>query len=195
MPRLGRMKGNAFREFLLWIEREQGSGPLRAAYERLSPEHQALLDPERPGLGVLASSWYPVEIVHQLLDQLTDGLSEAETHALARRAATVTIGAMMRGVQKMAFSLLVAPRRYPKIINRLWRMNYDSGSVRVVEHGDRCHEGIISGWRGHHPLVCLINQLAKEPMYRAMGCKDVRVEQTACISKGDADCRSKVTWR
>lgn len=192
---LGRIKGNAFREFLVWFEERSGKEALDRAWRELPPEHRALLDPNRPALGVLPSSWYAVAAVHSLLDELTAGFTDAERDRFAEQAAAATIGRMMRGLQKTAFSLLVSPRRYPKIINTLWRMSYDTGSVRVVEHSPTCHEGIVSGWAGHHPLICKINHLSKQHMYATMGCKDVRVELTSCLVRGDADCRSFVRWR
>jgi len=190
----GRIKGNAFREFLVWFETRSGSQALERAWRELPPELGADLDSARPALGVLPSSWYPMGTVHGLLDSLTGGFTEAERQRFAEEAAAATISSMMRGLQKAAFSLLVSPRRYPKIINTLWRMNYDTGSVRVVEHSTTCHEGVISGWTGHHPLICRINHLSKLHMYPVMGCKDVRVEITTCLTRGDADCRSFVRW-
>lgn len=189
-----RIKGNAFREFLVWFERLAGSSELERAWRELPPALRAELEPARPALGVLPSSWYSIGAVHGLLDALTRDLSDAERQRFAEEAAAATIDRMMRGLQKAAFSLLVSPRRYPKIINTLWHMNYDSGSVRVVEHSPTCHEGIVSGWTGHHPLLCRINHLSKLHMYPAMGCKDVRVEITTCLTRGDADCRSFVRW-
>lgn len=190
----GRIKGNAFREFLVWFEDRSGREALVHAWRSLPPELGDALDPDRPALGVLPSGWYPIGAVHSLLDTLTEGFGPAELQRFAEEAARATIGRMMRGLQRAAFSLLISPRRYPKVINTLWRMNYDTGSVRVVERSATCHEGIVSGWHGHHPLICKINHLAKLHMYPVMGCRDVTVELTTCVSRGDADCRSIVRW-
>lgn len=190
----GTIKGTAFREFLVWVEAGRGSGVLRAALGDLPGELARELDPDRPALGVLVSSRYDVALVHALLDRLAAGLGERELDALVVGASRATIQGMMHGLQKAAFALLVSPARYPKIINVLWKLNYDSGRVDVVVHGARCHEGVVRGWRGHHELVCRINHQAKLTMYEVMGCRNVRVQQTACISRGDPDCRSTVTW-
>ncbi|MBI3205727.1 MAG: hypothetical protein HYZ29_29590 [Myxococcales bacterium] len=192
---LGKIKGNAFREFLVWFEARSGQPALTRAFGHLPAELSDELDPSRPALGVLASNWYSIEIVHSLLDTLTADLSPTDLERFTHEAAEATIARMMRGVQKAAFSLLISPRRYPKVINLLWGMNYDSGRVQVVEQTPTCHEGIVSDWRGHHPLICQINHLAKVHMYEAMGCLDVTVHLTRCVSKGDGDCRSLVRWR
>ncbi|MCC6216795.1 MAG: hypothetical protein IT376_18195 [Polyangiaceae bacterium] len=190
----GTIKGTAFREFVVWVEAQRGAGALRAALEGLPPALAGELDPERPALGVLASSRYDVALVHALLDALVRELPEREVEVLVGGAARATILGMMHGLQKAAFALLVSPARYPRIINVLWKLNYDSGRVEVTVHGPRCHEGVVTGWAGHHPLVCRINHQAKLTMYEVMGCRNVQVRQTACVSRGDADCRSTVTW-
>lgn len=192
---LGKIKGNAFREFLVWFEERSGHAALARAFALLPGPLASELDPSRPVLGVLPSNWYSIEIVHSLLDSLTADFSASDLERFTHEAAQVTIARMMRGLQRAAFSLLISPRRYPKVINLLWGMNYDSGRVQVVEQTATCHEGVVSDWTGHHPLICQINHLAKVHMYEAMGCRDVTVQLTRCVSKGDPDCRSVVRWR
>lgn len=190
----GARQGNAFREFLLWYEQDRGQGALLAAFDRLEPALRSELDRDRPALGVLPSVWYPAAVVHPLLDAVTEGAPPAELDRLVREGARHTIDQMMRGVQRIAFSLLVSPARYPRIINTLWRLNYDSGQVRVLVHGPRKHESIVTGWQAHHRLACRLGHASKERMYQVMGCRSVHVRQTACIADGAADCRSVVTW-
>ncbi len=49
--------------------------------------------------------------------------------------------------------------------------------------------------RARRPAGRQVNHLAKVHMYEAMGCRDVTVHLTRCVSKGDPDCRSVVRWR
>ncbi|MBK7579134.1 MAG: hypothetical protein IPI67_02920 [Myxococcales bacterium] len=190
----GRIKGNAFREFLVWYAEHSGTEALRAAFDALPERLQSEVDPRRPGLGVLPSVWYPIELVHALLDTACAGLSDEELDDFARQAARATISRMMKGLQRAVFSLLVSPRRYPKVINSLWGLSYDTGRVQVIELSSTSHEGVITEWLGHHPMICRMNHLSKLHIYAAMGCRDVSVELTRCVSRGDPDCRSVVRW-
>jgi hypothetical protein len=190
----GKIKGSALRELLIWLEHVRGKRDFQKAWNAAPTALRGELELGRPALGALASAWYPIELVHLLLDELTRGMSEEQLETFASDAARATLAASMQGVQKAAFALLVAPERYPKVINVLFRMNYDSGLARIVVHGPRCHEAIVSGWRGHHPLVCRVDHLAKVPLYESMGCKGVNVRRTACTTHGDTDCRSTVVW-
>lgn len=193
-PDLGKIKGNTFREFLVWYESAHGADALSRAHAAVPAPYRGLLDGERRALGVLASSWYDARLVHVLLEELTRGRSETEVERFIDEGSRATLRAMMRGVQKVAFDLLVSPARLPRIINMLWGMTYDSGEIRVIPSGERCHESVTSGWRGHHPLVCRINMHATIPMYEAMGCRSVRYMRTSCVSDGKPDCRSLVRW-
>jgi hypothetical protein len=192
---LGTIKGNAFREFLVWFGRARGDERLRAARDLLPEPLARQLEPDRPALGVLASSRYEAELVHALLDALTAGASDHEVDELVRDGARATIDAMMQGVQRTAFRLLVSPTRYPKVVNLLWELNYDSGRVEVVPIAPYEHQGTVIGWRAHHRLICRINHQAKLRLYETMRCRDVVVDQTHCVSLGHEVCRSTVRWR
>lgn len=195
MTALGTLKGAAFREFLVWYSGAHGGAALADAVGRMPPHLRAELDTLRPALGVIASERYDAALVHALLDAIVAPLSVQEVDRLVVDAAEATIRRMMRGVQRVAFSLLVSPDRYPRIINTLWALTYDTGRVDVEVLDGRHHLGIVSGWRGHHEILCRVNHHAKRPIYEVMGCHDVIVEQTSCVSRGDPDCRSHVRWR
>lgn len=191
---VGSLKGAALHSFLLWYADHVGTDHFEEEAAKL-PEHlRPLIDPSREALGVLASKWYPMELAHALLDRLTLRHGPRELDEMVQRAGPDVMRSQMTGLQRRAFKLLMNPDRYRKHVGSIWRQNFDSGDIEVVETGPQEHHGFCRNWRGHHPLVCRLIHTGKEAVYEAMGCKDVTVELTGCISEGDDACSSKVRW-
>jgi len=160
----------------------------------LSPEERRYFDPTHPALGILPSSWFPAEVVHHALDQLSKGLSEAELDKLAEHGGEAMVKSMMRGAHGIVFSLFISPKRYGRLVKTLWRLNYDTGTATNQELGPTCHQGVVSGWKGHHPLLCRLNVAIKLALYRSIGCKHCTIEKRYCIARGDPDCGSIIRW-
>lgn len=88
----------------------------------------------------------------------------------------------------------MTPGRYAKIVSRIWRLNYDTGYVETEVMGPTRHRGVVHDWAGHHPFLCRVNVAIKASIYRAMGCRGVRIESRSCINDGDASCGSIISW-
>jgi hypothetical protein len=193
-PALGRIKGAAFRDFLIWYT---GKRP-GASEEILSKIPQAVrssLDPSRPALGVIASVWYPVSVVHSVLDAVSKDLSPAERVRLSNEGAAAIMNAHLRGLYKTLFEWMATPSRYARFAGKLWSAYYDSGEFRIEMPDDKTAICSITGWTGHHPFACDLNRGAALTIYPAMGCKDVQVERPLCVSAGAPICRFVTTWR
>jgi hypothetical protein len=190
----GKIKGAAFREFVAWVEQDRGPEALAEVVSGLPPEVRRQFLVGRPALGLLAATWYPAEVVHAFLDQLTQGLGEAELQRMARQGAEFTMQRNLRGVYRSLFALFVSPRIYVLGMQQLWNLHYDSGRVRNVEDGPNRHRAIVSDWHGHHPFICRLNTAAVFPIYGAMKCKDIGVHRESCVSQGDPACSWVITW-
>jgi hypothetical protein len=190
----GRIKGATIREFIAWHLGTHGHGPLERAIRLLAPDEQARFDVEAACLGVLPSDWFPAEIVHAVLDHLTQDLDEAAYEALVQGAAEATVKGLMTGVQRVVFSTLLTPGVYVKVANLAFRLNYDEGRVLNEELGPKRHKGTVEGWTSHHPFLCRMNVSMKAGIYRTMSCSNVRIEQRYCRSDGDSDCGSIIAW-
>lgn len=194
----GHIKGAVLREFVLFCEQHDDNERLMRALRALNEAYPSSIDPARPGGGVLASRWYPAELVHVLVDEIIAGRSVAEQKKLAQHAAQVIMGHTLRGVYRFLFSTFATPELYARHAHKLWSLHYDNGSVEIQ---NKHREGLYSvahtrvvRWISHHRFVCMMNAAAAVPIYQALGCKDVRCERIACISEGAPDCEWLVHW-
>jgi hypothetical protein len=190
----GKIKGAAFKEFVAFVEQDQGAEALGRVVAALAPDVQRQFLVGRPALGLLAATWYPSELVHAFLDQLTHGVPDAVLERMAREGAEFTMQRNLRGVYRSLFGLFVSPRIYVLGMQQLWNLHYDTGRVRNVEEGPHAHRAVIESWRGHHPFICRLNMAAVFPIYGAMKCRDIEVRRVSCVSYGDPDCSWGITW-
>jgi hypothetical protein len=188
----GSIKGAAFREFLVFYARTVDA---KLAREAVRDAQFPSLSPAASDFGVVQSTWYPAELVHGLLDRLTDGMPEREQAALAQAAANHVMSVTLRGVYKTLFSLLATPDRYARHIPKLWRVHYDNGEPVILIRGSGDHLVSFVEWWSHHPFICRLNMAAALPIYTAMGCRDVAWRRTHCKSSGGEHCTTVVTWR
>jgi hypothetical protein len=191
---LGTVKGAALRSFILWYEANNSAEDREADLQALPEDLRLLLDPSRDVYGVIVSKWYPMGLLHALVDRMRTRRSPSDLDALARRSGPEVLQWQMSGIQKRAFRLLMNPARYLKHVQTLWRQNFDSGEIEVLDLGPQEHHGFTRNWRGHHPIVCRIIHTGKRALYENMGCNDVTVELTGCISDHAEACSSRVRW-
>jgi hypothetical protein len=192
---LGRIKGVAFGEFLVWYSRRHGSGSVDQAVAAVELAFNEGLDAARPSFGVLASRWYPAELVHDLLDRLTRGCSPSDLDVMASEAADFIMGRTLKGVYKTIFKLFATPERYLRHADKLWNMHYDTGRLMASAPEPGVHRVMFADWSSHHPFICRMNMAASQPIYTAMGCHHVSYERLRCVSDGAADCENLVRWQ
>lgn len=190
----GNIKGSGIGEFAAWYLREVDADRMRAAVRRLPRELGSLLDADHDRLGLLASRWYPAEVVHGILDGMLEGMTPTQIEDLVLRAGAATVAGFRRGVYKILFSWLMTPERYGRLVQAAWQRNYDTGHVESTILGPRRHRGLVHGWASHHRFLCKHNVAVKAEIYRAMGCDNVRIEHRYCVEDGDDACGSILVW-
>lgn len=195
---LGNVKGAVLREFVLFCEQHDDRERLTRALGALREAYPQDVAPARSGGGFLTSRWYPAELVHVLVDEVTKGRSAAAQQELAQRAAKVIMGRTLSGVYRFLFSTFATPDLYARHVNKLWGMHYDNGQVQIdnkPRDGVRsvAHQRVVR-WISHHPFVCKLNAAAAIPIYEALGGRDVRYETIACVADGDVCCEWLVHW-
>jgi hypothetical protein len=191
---MARIKGAAFREFVVWVGESRGASVLARAVAHLPNSEQARFDLDRPGLGILPATWYPAPLIHRLLDALLEE-APGQRIALARGGARATIDATLRGVYRILFAALATPERYARHSQRLWDGYYDNGRLEIHSAEPGVALSRISGWSSHHPLICEMHEHAAARLYEAMGCRDVRTRRLTCIASGAAACEFETRWK
>ena len=191
---LGNIRGAALDDFLAWYARERDAERLRSAVSSLPP---LLVQSVRWTDGVprlVPFAWYPCELVHGIIDQLTVGLSEWERQRLSREAAEYVMETTLKGVYRAIFKAIVSPTLMARFSMRLWQLYYDTGESRVTIESPTQHRSSVSSWRGHHPFLCDVNRFSTQWLYRQLGCEQVVVKQLECVDKGASQCTTLATW-
>jgi hypothetical protein len=197
-PAHARIKGATLREFAVWYERRRGKEARVALGESLPSALRDLVWPDREGLGLAGTEWYPVSLAHHLLDSAAVTIGP-EMPRLLREATEHSVSRLTRGVYATFFRMIASPALYSKHVQRTWRLVHDTGTRRMVFLEPETLESTIEDWPGHHPWLCVITTETVRAVFLAMGCKDVRVDRTACVgraaSRGAASCRALVRFR
>ena len=188
------IKGSVVHEFLRWFERQpDGAATLKRIGASLSPEDRALVDVTAPGLGLLASQWYPSTLVNVILDGVALGLTRVEQRALAREACRAVVPKLVRGMYRVMFDGIATPALYARFVPRLWTQLHTTGSRTMTVAGSTA-DSVVSNWAGHHPLLCDVVIETMGELFRLMVHRPVTVERLECVSEGGAVCRSTLRW-
>ncbi len=195
VSRASHAKGVALRGLLAWYESAYGHARLVEAIQRLPEDLARFLDADRELLGVLPSSWYPVSLVHALLDELLRDFGSTERAAMAEAAATHVMSSTLGGIYRRLIELFATPQLYARFAQKLWNAYYDTGVFQVRCIGERSTESSVSGWAGHNEFTCDLNLHAATLIHQAMGLKGVVSERKSCVAQGAPSCRFVTTWR
>ena len=192
---MAKIKGAAIREVVRWYTRAHGRAALAEAVGNMPPEILRQLDANDDALGVIASTWYDVAVVHAMLDAIVAPHPPAERHALIRTAAREAVRTSMNGVYRFVVAQIVTPSFYARNIQRLWRMLHDGGKreIEIVTEGHAVSR--TWDWPGHHPLLCETTIETMCAIFELTGCNDVVARRTQCVSHGASECVAEVRWR
>lgn len=189
------IKGGAVRELLLWYESTRGRGYVSGAVARLDPAHTRDLAPERFTMGLLPSSWYPAEVAHACLDSLAAIHGEDGMRDLLRQGNAVVVSRMARGLYRLLFKLVGSPELYAKHIQTAWGALHNTGKREVRIERPGYAVSTIEGWAGHHPWLCEVTTETMRAIFEAMGCTDLELARTKCVSQGSPRCEAFVRYR
>jgi hypothetical protein len=92
------------------------------------------------------------------------------------------------------YATLDSPERVTRLMNAVWRSAFSDGTLRVVSLGPRKVTVRLSGWTGHHRLVCGFGMEALTVLYELAGAEDPKMTRTGCLSEGQPDCSALIEW-
>jgi hypothetical protein len=189
-----RIKGSGIQPFFAWYSAQWSHARLVAAAERLPAPLRACFDLKDDHLGVLPSQWFRAAPIHALLDSLLDGHTAPERQRIAQDGARAIIESTLKGVYRWLFEMMMSPDRYGRSAQKLFSRYYEPGTMVKTPLGDRGHLSVVTNWGSHHPLLCDFLIHTAEYVYAGLGCKDVQVRRTGCVSSGSSDCRFEIVW-
>jgi serine/threonine-protein kinase len=184
----GRIKGTAIRAGLTWYGATFGPGALRSVYERASSELRAVLRLEDASFGIIASAWYSVPAIGELLE-LLEKVSGTEDEGAYRSALSAAIARdNVSGVYRSLFRLIATPPLLEANIQRVWRTYLDDGVARGVapKLGELALH--IGEWEFHHPKVCETVGYFAQHALREVGYRAAVVDRVACVTEGASEC-------
>jgi len=192
----GRIKGAPLRALLDYWSETHGKESIAMLRARL-PEalaQQLVLDPERPGFGVLVGGWYSNEAAGALLDELLLSVPPDRRGETMDHITDEVMRRTLTGVHKAVFRIVGSPELMRKKGQFFWNQQFDTGEVEIeaVGPGHQIHH--YRSWRGHHRLLCQLSFGCVRPMFHMMGVKNCRVEQRSCVDRGADECVAHIHW-
>jgi hypothetical protein len=153
-----------------------------------------LLDPARPAFGVLASTWYPAEIVHHFLDRILEGHPD-EGRELAREVNREVVPRMIHGIYKVIYGAVASPELYSRHIGRQWKRLHTTGERSFVVRAPGEGYSLVTDWPAHHPFLCWITIYTMVSLFESMGFEHVAAERIRCVGHGAEECATILRWR
>jgi hypothetical protein len=191
----GKIKGSGILPYLRWYVEHWGPERLARVAEAIPAAYAEHFDRRDAHLGVLPSVWYPAPAIHALLDRMLTDHPLAEHELLAREGARAIIEATLSGVYRWLFETMMTPDRYARNAQKLFSRYHEPGTMTKTPLVPAGHLSVVRDWAGHHGLLCDFLIHTADYVYRALGCQDLLIRRTACVSQGAAECRFEITWR
>lgn len=188
----GTIKGATIQTFLDWYQKNHDAQRLVEQMDATQAEH---LDLQRPGLGVLPSTWYPAALSHAVLDAAERVHGVEAMPALLRRGCEAMVDLMIRGIYRSLVRLMGTPGLYARNIQRVWSSMHSSGQREMVKVGQGELESFIRDWSDHHRWMCTVVHETMRSVFVTMGYRRTEVERTHCVHEGHSHCRALVRAR
>ena len=190
----GRVKGTALRPAIAWLAQMYGEAAVVRIAKLASPELSAVLRPDDPVLGIIASGWYDTQLIGELIGLIGLVAKPVDPGAFDLHIAEAVAKDNVGGVYRSLFRLVASPRLLEANAQRVWRTYIDEGTLSVQLIGKSSFLAYVRGWSRHHSEVCRMLRPLFECLLRASGYSDLHVQRTACIDRGNTQCTFEGTW-
>lgn len=191
---MSRIKGAVFREFVGWLQDDQGIPAVDALVEAMPAPDRPVFHRGARYLGLLSASWYDTGSVHAFLDALRDAHDSRAIDRIVHDGAVASLNRTLTGVHRAMLRVVGSPDLHARFAQRLWDTYYDEGEVISTRVRPTAQRIAYRGWRAHHGLLCRITSAADEVVFPQMGLRGVSVSQECCIDRGASECAHVVQW-
>ena len=190
----GRVKGAAIRAGVAWFAEAYGGAALARVADLASPELRAILRPQLPVFGLIASGWYDTQIVGELIELVERVASPGDPVAFRSSIGEAIAHENVGGIHRTLFRMVASPSLLEANAQRVWRTYVDEGSFTVHHRAEGKFDARVRGWSRHHPSVCRTMRAVLESSLAAVGYTDLVLERTQCVGLGDTQCTFGGTW-
>lgn len=183
---MAQVKGTAVVASLRYVNERFGEEATRRVLRLLPEADRRVLE-----AGILASSWYPMDLFLRYMQEAERQLSLKEPDVVRRMgAASAEYG--IRGVYKIFFKV-GSPEFIIGRAARVFGSYYDTGRIEVVETGRGRAVLDLAGFCGA-PQFCerILGWMART--VEMAGAKNLRSQHPLCVHRGDPVCRFEGTW-
>ncbi|NMB76284.1 MAG: hypothetical protein GYA21_14275 [Myxococcales bacterium] len=184
------IKGAMVREFLIWHAKKFGRESTIDLLSGIPGKDYLDLDTGREVFGFLANEWYPVVVVHSMLDRMEAIHGKAAMPGLIREGTSYMVDATLRGIYRFLFRIMANPLSYSRHIQKAWRSLHSTGEREVILVGEGHAESTTRDWAGHHRWLCRTTSETMRRIFEIMGYTRVELDIQQCVSDGDALCRT-----
>jgi hypothetical protein len=191
-----KIKGAAFLEILKWYAAAHGTERLRRAAHKMPRELKPFITrPNDPTLGILASTWYPSELVALVFHEMVQDLTPRASRQLVADAVKASVGTTLSGIYAGILRMLVSPKMLAEHYQKLWRLYHSTGEFQVIVDSPTRYEFRLQNWPGHDAFICQMNLHATKLILEMIGMREVTGQLAACVDKGSAYCSYVQSWR
>jgi hypothetical protein len=188
------VKGTAVRAGLAWFAQVYGDDGLARVVELASPELCALLRPNDPVLGLIASGWYDTQLIGELLGLVEHVAQPTDPALFGSQIAGAVAKDNVGGVYRSLFRLVASPPLLEANAQRVWRTYVDEGELSVSLRGEHAFRAHVRGWSRHHPNVCRMLRPLFQNLLREVGYAGLLVDRIGCAAEGATQCTFDGTW-
>ncbi|MEZ4221317.1 MAG: hypothetical protein R3B13_10370 [Polyangiaceae bacterium] len=170
--------------------REFDGGAVERARARMSASARALVTRR-----YLASDWYDVEGIDEVIEVLSDELG-LPPEMMARRFGA-SVGDTGAGpVGRAMVTVFGTPQRFERYLPTMWRQLYDSGTMHArFDPVDAVLSVRVYGWKGHSSLHCFAPLGAVEALARHIRSPSlVDARRVECVGDGAKRCAYELTF-
>ncbi len=183
------IKGASIRARLKFLEREYGSDQLDLILVSLSEEDQSTIR-----IGVLPSTWYPLELSGRLDEAVAQVLSPDAPSRIFRLLGKASAENNLQSFHRI-FLRGQGPHDVLESFPSVRRTYYSDGSAAYTPDGEQSGTLCVSGASSHTRSDCESTAAYFEKAIELMGGRSARTELKRCRDFGDASCEFHCQWQ
>lgn len=140
---------------------------------------------------ILSTETLPLHMLNRFTEEAARAKGEA-LESFARRAGREGASDAVRGIYRF-FALVMTPAAVLGKVGAMWKSMYNRGELRVEEQTDTSARIRIVDFPSE-PAMCGRFTGWVERLAELTGAKNIRVEKTKCVTKGQNCCEWTLQW-